>query len=96
MQTAKPKLFDSSYKYISYQVSVDVLLSLQVGHALCDVLTHFQELDRGHVLLQAFPQVAEQAAVGEELCDNVDGPLFGAHAIQLNQVLELPGSREKR
>lgn len=36
---------------VSHQVSVDVLLGLQVGHAFRDVLTHLQQLDRSRVLL---------------------------------------------
>ena len=76
----------------SHQIPVEVLAGLQVGHALGHVLAHLQQLDVGGVLLQALLQVGEQAAVGEELRHDVDGPLLGAHAVQLHQVLmaELP------
>ena len=77
----------------SHQIPVEVLVGLQVGHALGHVLAHLKQLDVGGVLLQALLQVGEQAAIGEELCHDVDGPLLGAHAVELHQVLmaELPG-----
>lgn len=83
---------------ICYQVSVDILLGLQIGHALRHILTHLQELDGGGVLLQPLPEVRQQTAIGEELGHNVNGPLFGADTIQLNQVLmtQLPGLSERR
>lgn len=49
------------------------------------------------MLLQALPEVRQQAAVGEELGHYINGPLFGAHAVQLDQVLvaKLPGLSNK-
>lgn len=43
-------------------------------------------------MINTFTEVGEQAAIGEELCDYINGPLFGADTIQLDQVLvsELP------
>lgn len=83
---------------VSHQVSVDVLLGLQVGHALRDVLAHLQQLDHRRVLLQPFPEVRQQAAVGEELGHDVNRSLFGAHPVQLDQVfmVELPGLSQKK
>lgn len=78
---------------VSHQISVDVLVGLQVGHALRDVFAHLQQLDGRRVLLQSLSQVRQQAAVGKELGHNVNGPLFGANAVQLHQVLmsKIPG-----
>lgn len=77
---------------------MDVLLGLEIGHALRDVFTHLQELDRCRVLRQAFPQVRQQAAVGKELSHYVNGFLLGAHAVQLDQVFmaKLPGLSKRR
>ena len=88
---------DTCWHCVSHQVSVDVLLRLQVGHAFRDVFTHLEELDRGRVLLQALPEVRQQAAIGKELGHYINGPLFGAHAVQLDQVLvaKLPGLSKK-
>ena len=82
---------------MSHQVSVDVLLGLQVGHAFSDVLAHLQQLDRSRVLLQPFPEVRQQAAVGEKFGHDVNRSLFGAHPVQLDQVfmVELPGLSQK-
>lgn len=40
-----------------------------------------------------FTEVGQQAAIGKEFGDDVDGSLFGADAIQLHEVgmLEFPG-----
>lgn len=83
---------------MSHQVSVDVLLGLQVGHAFRDVLTHLQQLDHSRVLLQSFSEVRQQAAVGQKLSHDVNWSLCGAHAVQLDQVfmMELPGLSQSR
>lgn len=39
------------------------------------------------MLLQALPEVGEQAAIGKELSHDINGTLFGADSIQLDQVL---------
>lgn len=77
---------------------MDVLLRLKIGHALRDVFTHLQELDSCRVLLQALPEVRQQAAIGKELSHYINGSLFGAHAIQLDQVFvaKLPGLISRR
>lgn len=66
---------------VSHQVSVDVLLGLQVGHAFRDVLAHLQQLDHSRVLLQSFSEVRQQAAVGQKLGHDVNGSLCGAHTV---------------
>lgn len=76
---------------------MDVLFRFEIGHAFRDVFAHLQELDGCRVLLQALPEVRQQAAIGKELSHYVNGSLFGAHAIQLDQVLmaKLPGLSKK-
>lgn len=76
---------------------MDVLLRLQIGHALRDVLTHLQQLHRRWVLPQSLSEVRQQAAVGQKLSDDVNGSLFGADAVQLDQVLmaQLPGLKKR-
>lgn len=83
---------------LSHQVSVNVLLRLKIGHAFRDIFAHLQELDSVWVLLQALPEVREQATIGKELCHYVDGSLFGTHAVQLDQILmaKLPGLNKRR
>lgn len=98
-----PKNADSAERDValscaSHQISVDVLVGLQIGHALRDVFAHLQQLDGGWVLLQSLSQVCQQAAVGKELGHNINGPLFGANAVQLHQVLvaKIPGVEKSR
>lgn len=83
---------------VSHQISVDVLVGLEVGHALRDVFAHLQQLDGRRVLLQSLSQVCQQTAVGKELSHNINGPLFGAHAVQLHQVLmaKIPGVEKRQ
>lgn len=83
---------------VSHQVSVDVLLWLEIGHALRDIFAHLQELDSRWVLLQALPEVRQEAAVWQEFSHYVNGPLCGADAVQLDQVLmaKLPGFTKRR
>lgn len=83
---------------MSHQVSVDVLLGLQVGHAFRYILTHLQQLDHSRVLLQSFSEIRQQAAVGQKLSHDVNRSLCGAHTIQLDQVfmMEFPGMSQSR
>lgn len=50
------------------------------------------------MLLQALPEVCQQAAIGKELSHYINGSLFGAHAVQLDEVLvaKLPGLSKTR
>lgn len=77
---------------------MDVLLRLKIGHALRHVFTHLQQLHRRWVLPQALSEVRQQAAVGQKLSDDVNGSLFGADAVQLDQILmaQLPGLKKRR
>lgn len=77
---------------------MEELIGLEIGHALRDVFAHLQQLDGRRVLVHSLSQVCQQTAVGKELGHNINGPLFGANAVQLHQVLmsKMPGLRKRR
>ena len=74
-----------------YQIPVDEVGTLQVGHALADILTH-----PPHHALRQMPlpvsQVVWQAAVFHQLKHKTHGRTLGAHTVELHQprVGQLP------
>lgn len=75
-----------SHHLSNYQVSVDEVGALQVGHSLADVHTHAQQ----HVLRQsALPgsQVVGETAILHELKHQAQGRTLAAHAVELNHLV---------
>jgi len=64
------------------QISMNVVVALQVGHALADLYAHVQQ--QTHVANQGLlmpAQVVQQGAMLHVLGHNVDGSMLGADAI---------------
>lgn len=79
MVDANPRLSD-------YQISVEEVGALQVGHPLADVHAHVQQ----HLLRQAAfpgPQVVGEAAILHELEHQAQGRTLAAHRVELNQLV---------
>lgn len=69
-----------------YQVSVEEVGALQVGHPFADVYTHVQQrLLRQTAFLGS--QVVGETAILHELKDQAQGRILPAHAVELNQLV---------
>lgn len=75
---------------------MDEAVGLQVLHALADIQA---DTEQGPQVEAAplLPEEVEEAAMFHELCDDVDGSLLAAYAVQLHQfrVGESPGGNRQ-
>lgn len=71
---------------------MDEAVGLQVLHAFADVQADRQQGPETEAA-SSLPEEVQQAAMLHELCDDVDGLLLAANAVQLHQfrVRQLPG-----
>lgn len=77
---------DANPRLPDYQISVEEVGALQVGHPLADVHAHVQQC----LLRQAAfpgPQVVGEAAVLHELEHQAQGGTLAAHSVELNQLV---------
>lgn len=70
---------------ISYKISVNELLILEVSHGLTHIQAHGKETPRLE-LFPMMPQVLQQAAITHELRHNVDGKALGTHTVEPHQL----------